>query len=501
MSVNITDAIFAQAERDPDAIAVIDAKISASYRVLCHGVRSAAQRFRQAQWKAGDIVGISLHNSSTLYLVSALALARMGITQVSIPANDPASLRAARMERLGVTGLVVEHGRSASSTPGSSVTTVAIEANWLTQSPDIAAVDDIREPGGDSLWIISETSGTTATPKAIGISHTTEDIHRKKYASILVHLPGERVVSLTNMQFLTGLKRAIGCLSDGGTFTIPPTSFSTDQLLKWIEWHCVTYISCVPLHLHQLLRDIQTSTPRLPSVRVLRSGSAALPVSAVREIRRRISPNLYIAYSASETGPIATATPAMLDENPGTVGLPLEGIEFEIVDNDGSAVSVGMLGHVRVRGPGIETPYLHATDAGQAKAFRGGWFYPGDIAVVNSDGLVFLKGRSDDVMNFDGIMVGPAEIESVLRQHPAVKEVAAFALPSPDHQDIPAAAIVSAQPLQIDELQHFCIARLGVRAPRVFLRFDEIPKNSMGKILRRRVTELAVKALKKPPRS
>ena len=128
-------------------------------------------------------------------------------------------------------------------------------------------------------------------------------------------------------------------------------------------------------------------------------------------------------------------------------------------------------------------------------------FYPGDVAVVNKDGLVFLKGRSDEVMNFDGILVGPTEIESVLRQHPTVIEVAAFALPSMQHQDIPAAAIVSSQPLPLNDLQRFCAERLGIRAPRTFVQLDEIPKNPAGKILRRRVTELAIERLKKPPRA
>jgi acyl-coenzyme A synthetase/AMP-(fatty) acid ligase len=100
-------------------------------------------------------------------------------------------------------------------------------------------------------------------------------------------------------------------------------------------------------------------------------------------------------------------------------------------------------------------------------------------------------------MNFNGIMIGPGEIEAVLRRHPAVQDVAAFALPSPEHQDVPAAAIVSSQPLPIDELTHFCDERLGIRAPRLFFRVDEIPKNPIGKVLRRKLTELALSGLQK----
>jgi acyl-CoA synthetase (AMP-forming)/AMP-acid ligase II len=498
MSINITDAIFAQAERDPDAVAVIDAQMSVSYRGLCHGVRLAAQQFKKAGWKAGNIVGISLRNNPTLHLVSALALARMGVIQVSVPASDPAPLRAASIQRLRVTGLVVDNRRSAA---GVNVTMTMPDADWITTPPKPVATEDIRAPGGDALWIINETSGTTATPKVIGISHAMVDSGRRRLMPVFAYLPGERSLHLSSLRFLDALKRPIYCLSGGGTVTFPPANFSTDQLLHWIEQHHVTHVSCVPLHLHQLLRDIKDDSPRLPFIRILRCGTATLPVSAIREVCKRISPNLYIDYGSTETGPVTAATPAMLEANPGTVGYLLEGLEFEVVDDDGNAVSTGMHGHVRVRGAGIGHCYLHAPEPGQSAAFRDGWFYPGDIAVVNSDGLVFLKGRSDEVMSFDGILVGTSEIESVLRLHQAVTDVAAFALPSADHQDIPAAAIVSALPLPIDDLQRFCKERLGVRSPHVFLQFDKIPKNPVGKILRRRVTELALQQLKKLPRS
>lgn len=498
MTINITDAIFGRAALFPDTLAIIDERRSLDYRALCLAVRRAANQFAQAGWKAGDIIGISMSRDPTQYLVCALALARMGAVQVSVSPADSIDLRTERARRLRVSAMVTDRRRVAVKL---KLPTLSPDPDWFGAEPIHTCPVDIRADGSEAPWIINETSGTTATPKAIGISHAAANAHRKRHASLFGHLPSERFLNLTGMQFLTALKRAINCLSDGGTLTLPPANLATDQLLDWIDRYCVTYISCVPLHLHQLLREIHTDTPRLPFVRILRVGSATLPVSAVQDIRRRISRNLYINYGSTETGSIATATPTMLETNPDTVGLPLDGVTLQIVDDDGRAVTDGRLGHVRVRGPEIESGYLHVAESGQSMAFRDGWFYPGDVALVNKDGLVFLKGRSDEVMNFDGILIGPAEIESVLRQHPSVKEVAAFALPSRDHQDIPAAAIVSDQPLPVAELTHFCTLRLGVRAPRVLLRFDEIPKNAIGKIVRRRVSELALQMLKKHSRS
>ena len=492
MSLNLTDAIFSRAEQQPHAVAVIDPGRIVDYRTFSRAISLAARRFRQAGWKAGDTVGICLREDPTLFLVSSFALARMGAVQTTLSASDAAVLRRARIELLGVTGLVADDGAAAG---GAGTVTVAPDPGWLS-SPGPAAVEDIREPGGGRLCFVRETSGTTAAPKVLGITHDQEDVHRRSVAGIFPHLPGERFLNFGGMRFFTALRRAISCLSDGGTLTLPPAGLATDQMLHWIDFHHVSHIFCVPVHLHQLLRDIGTTSPRLPSLRILHTGTAVLTASAVHEVRKRISPNLYISYGFSEAGPVVAATPAMLEDHPDCLGTLLPGVELELVDDEDRPVADGVPGHVRVRGPGVVTSYLGAVGPDQARTFRGGWFYPGDVALRNSAALIFHKGRSDEVMNFDGILVGPNEIESVLRQHPAVTDVAAFALPSLEHQDIPAAAIVSSQAVNADELGRFCTERLGIRSPRIFVQIDAIPRNAMGKILRSRLAESAIQRLR-----
>ena len=110
-------------------------------------------------------------------------------------------------------------------------------------------------------------------------------------------------------------------------------------------------------------------------------------------MRRRISPNLYIGYGFTEAGMVSSATPAMLDTAPDTIGVPLREVEFQIVDDEDRPVPDGSLGHMRVRGAGVVTSYLNAAEPEQTGAFRDGWFYPGDMALKNSAGLVFHKGR------------------------------------------------------------------------------------------------------------
>jgi acyl-coenzyme A synthetase/AMP-(fatty) acid ligase len=397
----------------------------------------------------------------------------------------------ARIKKLGLRGLVSDHA----AFDEFQLSTVRMDESCLADSAVVAA--DIPAPGGDAIWIISETSGTTAEPKLIGVSHRVEEAQGERVAPIFGHLPRERFLTLTNMRFLTGIRRSIRCLGDGGTLALPPSGLSAGQLLHWIDVHHVTYINCVPSHLFRLLRDVPSDFPRLKSVRILRCGTAALPVTTLDEVRRRISPNVFVSYGANEVGGMAGATPEMLAAHPKTVGKAYQGVELEIVDDARQPLPPGASGLIRVRTPGVPFSYLYSNGPGEAGLVCDDWFYPGDIGTKNEDGLVFLEGRADDVMNFDGILVGPAEIESVLLQHPSVTDAAAFPLSSLEHQDVPAAAVVSRVPLQLNQLARFCAERLGVRTPQVFVQLEEIPKNPMGKILRRRLSELALANLHK----
>jgi acyl-coenzyme A synthetase/AMP-(fatty) acid ligase len=492
MSPNVTDAIFARGERDPRAVAIIDAGRTVDYQLLCRSVRLAAQRFREAGWKAGDIVGVSVRDSPALHLVASLGLARMGATQVSFPARDPLALHLSRIRHLGVSGLVADHEDIAGNV---SVPVIAPDPAWLANAAGPAVVEDFRASGGDRPWLIVESSGTTGEPKLIVISHACEFERAGRMASIYAHLPGERFFNFTGLNFLIGISQACRCLSDGGTVAFPPAGLGADQLLDWIDLHQVNYVACVPLNLHGLLQAAPTGTPRLRNLRILRISTAPLHVSALDEVRRRISPNVYIGYGTTEAGMIAIATPAMLAAYPDTVGRLLDGIDLELVDAQDRPMPAGEIGRVRMHARFIRPTYVGGETPDQLEQFRDGWFYPGDMGVKNETGMLFLKGRADEVMNFQGVMINPSEIESVLRRHPAVVEVAAFSLPSREHQDVPAVAIVSGEPLQIGELHEFCVAQLGARAPVQFFRIDAIPRNSMGKILRHRLSELAMQTI------
>jgi acyl-CoA synthetase (AMP-forming)/AMP-acid ligase II len=202
-----------------------------------------------------------------------------------------------------------------------------------------------------------------------------------------------------------------------------------------------------------------------------------------------------LIYGTNETWCITAATGDLVERHPGTVGYLTENVALEIVDKKSHVpLPPGTLGEVRLRSPGMIAGYIGNREA-DAKHFRDGWFYPGDAGIMNADGLVYLKGRSDEVMNFDGILVGPQDIENVALQFPGIREAAAFGVPSTTRGDLPFLAVVGDESLAAQELLAHCRSKLGNRAPLRIIQVDALPRNPLGKVLRRQLTQLALKNL------
>jgi long-chain acyl-CoA synthetase len=167
----------------------------------------------------------------------------------------------------------------------------------------------------------------------------------------------------------------------------------------------------------------------------------------------------------------------------------MAGVELEIVDEFDKPLPPGQSGRIRVRSDWLPSGYFNAPSEANGN-FRGGWVYLGDMGTMSAEGMLFLRGRIDDLINFDGVKILPSDIEEALLSHPAVLEAVAFPLASSVHHHLPAAAVILRQPASREELLGYCRQRLGVRSPVIIGIEDGFPRNPGGKVLR---TELAAK--------
>jgi len=230
-----------------------------------------------------------------------------------------------------------------------------------------------------------------------------------------------------------------------------------------------------------------------PSLETIEFGGSPLPRRLYDLACARLCPNIVSLYGTTEAGAIAAAPMAALIDRPGAVGYVHAGVEIEAVDADDKPLPPGSEGILRVRSDTCVDGYVDLA-ASSTGAFKGGWFYPGDVGTVSGDGLLTLAGRASEVINSGGVKVSPQVIEDVLLSLPEIRDAAAFGAPDAGGITQIWAAIVPNGPVNAPTLRAACFERLLERAPRRFLRVKRIPRNAAGKILRGELTRMAIAA-------
>jgi len=359
--------------------------------------------------------------------------------------------------------------------------------DWLEPGPTVAD-PSLRAAGGDAPMMICLSSGTTAAPKAMVRTHRDHAAISQAGRRRSGEGPGDRFLALTSFHFTFGLYHPMQTLDGGGTVRIARPPLSLNDLCAVIDRENITRLALTPLHAREIMRQLPDDGPRFPGVRDLTLSTTVAPEALRSKVRRWLTPHVVIAYGSNEAWYVTRADALDQIRFPDTVGLPFDGVDIEIVDERGQALPAGEVGLVRVRGSGFARGYIDDPEA-TARAFRDGWYYPGDLGVLAPEGALFLKGRADDLINFDGLKIFPSDIEAVLLEHEAVAEAAAFPVVVDGYRQIPAAAVILRGAATADELIAFCDARIGPRAPRLVHILDGFPRNAIGKVLKRELAK------------
>ncbi|WP_030239222.1 MULTISPECIES: acyl-CoA synthetase [unclassified Streptomyces] len=342
--------------------------------------------------------------------------------------------------------------------------------------------------------LIVYTSGTTGPPKGAviprrAIASTLDalaDAWQWTGDDVLVHgLPLFHVHGLV-LGTLGPLRRG-GSLRHLGRFTTQGVARELNS--------GATMLFGVPTMYHRIAEAV-TGDPELvkalTGARLLVSGSAALPVHDHGRIATATGRRVIERYGMTETL-MNTSVRADGEARPGTVGVPLPGVELRLVEDDGSEVTAydgETVGEIQVRGPNLFTEYLNRPDATTAAFTADGWFRTGDMAVRDLDGYVRIVGRkATDLIKSGGYKIGAGEIENALLEHPGVREAAVTGEPDADLGERIVAWIVPADPGSppaLEELADHVAQRLAPhKRPRVVHHLDALPRNDMGKIMKR----------------
>ncbi len=350
----------------------------------------------------------------------------------------------------------------------------------------------------DRRCLILYTSGTTGPPKGVVWRHANLESQLRILSRAWGWSGADRALLVLPLHHVHGLVNVLTCsLWNGATCEMLP-SFDTEDTWNRLSSGRVTVFMAVPTVYRHLISAWeaadQTSRQRLreglTSMRLMVSGSAALPVPVLEAWRAISDHTLLERYGMTEIG-MALSNPYEGRRRPGSVGVPLPSVEVRLVDSSGSPMPDGAPGEIEVRGPSVFSEYWRRPEA-TAEAFRNGWFRTGDVGVFEEGGYRILGRQSVDIIKTGGEKVSALEVEEVLREHPAVSDCAVVGIVDDVWGERVAAAVVPAgvgfDPADLDA---FARRRLAPsKVPRRVVVVEDLPRNALGKVVKPRVREL-----------
>jgi acyl-CoA synthetase (AMP-forming)/AMP-acid ligase II len=366
--------------------------------------------------------------------------------------------------------------------PASPAGTFALEG--VTAATD--ASDPVPDAGAEAL--VLHTSGTTARPKIVPLSHRHLLASAGNVAASLELVPADRCLNVMPLFHIHGLVAALlASLWSGASVACTP-GFHQLRFFEWLADLGPTWTTAVPT-MHQSVLERARRDPSLVvgnRLRFVRSSSAALPVPVLEGLEEVFGIPVVEAYGMTEAAHQMASNPLPpAPRKPGSVGLPA-GPEIAILDPDGGRLSAGQVGEVSIRGGNVFAGYESNPQA-NALSFSDGWFRTGDEGRLDDDGYLFLHGRLKELINRGGEKVSPLEVDDVLLRHPAVAQAVTFALPHERLGEEVAAAVVLCDGTAVGEreLQDFVAQTVApFKVPRRIVLVDEVPKGPTGKLQR-----------------
>lgn len=349
----------------------------------------------------------------------------------------------------------------------------------------------------DDIAVILYTSGTTGNPKGVLLTHKNLTSNAENSAK---HNELERGTTLgvLPLAHVYGLTISNICLLMGSSIVIF-SSFDSEAIFKAIEQYEVKTFSAVPAMIHALVSYPGANQFNTSSLESVSSGSAPLPVALLHAFEKKFGAKVYEGYGLSEAAPIVTAHKDGIEIKPGSVGIPIPGVEVKIVDDNGVEVACGEVGELCVRGENVTPGYYQNVEESR-RILINSWLHTGDMARMDVEGYVYIVDRKKDLIIRGGFNVYPRDVEEILNAHATVSEVAVIGIPDEKMGEEMVACVVVKRGAIVseEELIAYCQEHLAKnKTPRRIVFLESLPRNGVGKILkthlRKSVAEIEIK--------
>jgi len=505
MSLTIASILAESAVRHADRTAVVLGDLRLTYAQLWGHTKQYAQVLRDNGVGPGDKVALLLPNTPHFPL-SYFGTLALGAVAVPVHALLKAEEIQYVLEDSGAKVLVCAAPLLGEGAKGAELAGIPVLGVMDGGDASIERIDNKafevqpieaivpREP--DDTAVILYTSGTTGQPKGAEITHLNVMMNVVASSTTAFDIgPDDVVLGCLPLFHTFGQTCCMNTAFFVGASVVLLPRFDGAQALELLEKEKCTIFMGVPTMYVGLLEAAKTSDLR-PKLKSAMSGGAALPVPVLERFHEVFGTQVLEGYGLTETSPVATFNQVSFEPKPGTVGKAIWGVEVEVakaeVDESIELLPTGELGEIVVRGHNVFKGYLNKPEATRA-AIVDGWFRTGDLGTKDEDGYVSIVDRKKDMVIRGGYNVYPREVEEALLRHPAVGQVAVFALPDPQYGEEVSAAIVkdpAGGEVTEDEIRAWSKEKLAnYKYPRRIFFVDSFPLGPSGKVLKRELQE------------
>jgi long-chain acyl-CoA synthetase len=516
-TLNLADIVFQAAERSPDKIAFQGRNGTLTYQALAKQINDLTGALTRMGLAQGDKVGLWLYNTPS-FVISYFALLSLGL--VVIPLNT--RLTAPELDtilndsgaKLLITSL--EFYDKLTELQTTTLNGILLDTELL---PDEHAFDALLSsfPLSCALYRLNEllerhiappetlpyalpghtlaaliyTSGTTGVPKGVMLSHRNILADAIANVKVIEATDADRFITISPLFHVFGQTNILVSAMVAGASVVLVRKFSPRSILEALERYKITFMAAVPTMYLMMLSHLREKSFDLSALRVCHSGASPMAIDTFHEVETHFGAKVQEGYGLSEASSIVCSNPMHGERKPGSVGLPLDGVQIRVLRDDRSEASTGEIGELHIQGPIVMLGYYNRPEETEKTLLHfpdGLWLKTKDLGYKDSDGYIYIVDRTDDLINIGGVKVYPREIEEVFYKHPAVEAVAVTGVPSTlHHEAIKAFVVIKAnQDCSKESLQDFCRQYLAdFKIPRYYDFVDQIPQGATGKILRK----------------
>jgi acyl-CoA synthetase (AMP-forming)/AMP-acid ligase II len=369
-------------------------------------------------------------------------------------------------------------------------------------APDEVVVD-IRD---DDVTILMYTAGTTGRPKGVPLRHSAFASYVTGNVEPANPAVEERNLLSVPLYHIAGIQAMLSAVYGGRTLVLM-RQFNVGEWIKIVQAEKVSRAMLVPTMLKWVLDDPGFDQADLSSLKVITYGAASMPFPVIKTAIEKM-PGVRFINAFGQTETASTITVLGPDDHviegseaekekklarlAASIGKPLPDVEIKIVGKDGKSLPANKVGEIFARGARIMSGYWRDDKKTAQVKTQDGWLRTGDTGWIDGDGYVFLAGRGDDMIIRGGENISPEEVEDVLHAHPDIEETAVIGVPDPEWGQEPCAVVVLKKGASLGpaEIIEYCRSKLaGFKRPRQVFFVESLPRNTMGKVLKKELRQ------------